>query len=88
MATTVGVGVSTSRGLWGVKETTRPMVMLMTTRMLIIQNIRWLREADVLLRRIWLTDKEESRRPVTVQPSSPLPRRLRRAAKPLGEGQG
>jgi hypothetical protein len=38
--TAVGVGVSTSRGLWGVKETIRPMAILTTTRMLINQNMR------------------------------------------------
>jgi hypothetical protein len=38
-----------------VKETIRPMAMLATTRMLIIQNMRWLRETDALLRRMLLT---------------------------------
>lgn len=31
--------------------------MLTTTRMLIIQNMRWLRETDALWRRMSLTDK-------------------------------
>jgi len=51
----VGVGVSTPRGVRGVKETIRPMAMLATTRMLMIQNMRWLRETDALLRRMSLT---------------------------------
>ncbi len=55
----MGVGVSTPRGVWGVKETIRPMAMLVTTRMLMIQNMRWLRETDALLRRMLFTGEQE-----------------------------
>ena len=51
----MGVGVSAPRGVWGVKETIRPMAMLTTTKMLIIQNMRCLRETDAFLRRMVLT---------------------------------